>query len=108
MEQQRETERTITADRDRITLGTPIVISTYNVRTLLYQSGKFHQLCIVGVLEHRLLSLTPILEKWFDNKNWLFIHNPLKTNKEEEVLASDHKTTHKVCHWIKMHHLSDL
>ena len=83
MKQQRETERTVGADRKRMPLGTPIVVSTYNVRTL-YQTGKFHQLCcggidagvnIIGVQEHRLDSNDPISEKWSDDKNWLFFHN---------------------------------
>lgn len=83
MKQQWETKRSITANRDRISLNIPIIISTHNVRTL-YQSGKFHQLCcgsldaglnIIGVQEHCLISSTPLTELWSDDKNWLFIHN---------------------------------
>lgn len=93
MKQERETERTASADRDQIPLGTPIVVSTYNVQTL-YQPGKFHQLCsgstdagvnIVAVQEHRLLSTNPLTEKWSDDKNWLFIHNSASRNRQGGV-----------------------
>ncbi|XP_028518192.1 uncharacterized protein LOC110249715 [Exaiptasia diaphana] len=100
MKQQRETTRTAAADRDRISLGTPIVVSTYNVRTL-HQTGKFHQLCsgcidagvdIVAVQEHRLLSTNPINEKWSDDKNWMFIHNSASQSRQGGVglLVSRH------------------
>ena len=65
MKQQREIGMTVGADRKRIPLGTPIIVSTYTVRTL-YQAEKFHQLVcsgidagvnIIGVQEHRLDSI---------------------------------------------------
>ncbi|XP_066917222.1 craniofacial development protein 2-like [Clytia hemisphaerica] len=83
MKQQRETERTTAADRTRIPIREPIILSTYNVRTL-YKTGKFQQLCsggidagvnIAGIQEHRLHSTDPISQKWSDDKNWLFFYN---------------------------------
>ena len=40
---QQETVRTAGLDRERLSVSTPLVVSTYNVRTL-YQQGKAHEL----------------------------------------------------------------
>ena len=61
----------------------PLVVSTYNVRTL-HQKGKSHQLfmgCndagveIVGIQEHRLITSSPTEELWSDDKNWALVYS---------------------------------
>ena len=61
----------------RLSTFKPLVISTYNVRTL-HQQGKTHQLfmgCsdvgidIIGIQEHRLITKEPTEELWSDDKN---------------------------------------
>ena len=44
IKQQRKTKRSAAADIHQISLCKPIIISTYNVRSL-YQLGKLNQLC---------------------------------------------------------------
>ena len=77
--------RTAGLDYCRLSAFKPLVISTYNVRTL-FQTGKLHQLftgCfyvgidIVGILEHRLITTSSTEEIWSEDRNWVFVHAPL-------------------------------
>lgn len=73
--------RTVGPDYCRLSTFKPLVISTYNVRTL-HQQGKIHQLfmgCadagidIIGIQEHRLITPNPTDELWSDDRNWVLI-----------------------------------
>ena len=75
--------QTVGPDMSRLPTFKPLVVSTYNVRTL-YQGGKPHQLfmgCtdagvdIVGIQEHRLISSSPTEELWSDDRNWVLIYS---------------------------------
>ena len=75
--------RTAGPDMSRLSTFKPLLVSTYNVRTL-YQQGKLHQffsgcndvnLDIVGIQEHRLITSSPTDELWSDDKNWVVIYS---------------------------------
>ena len=75
--------QTVGPDMSRLPTFKPLVVSTYNVRTL-HQKGKPHQLftgCndagvdIVGIQEHRLITSSPTDELWSDDKNWVLIYS---------------------------------
>ena len=75
--------RTVGPDKSRLSTFKPLLISTYNVRTL-HQQGKLHQffsgcsdanLDIVGIQEHRLITSSPTDELWSDDKNWVVIYS---------------------------------
>ena len=80
-------------DMSRLPTFKPLVVSTYNVRTL-YQKGKPHQLfmgCndagvdIVGIQEHRLISSSPTEEMWSDDKNWVLIYSSATDQRQGGV-----------------------
>ena len=73
---QQETVRTTGLDRERLSVSTPLEVSTYNVCTL-YQHGKARKpfwscqdagIKIAGIQEHHLITSTPIDELWSDDK----------------------------------------
>ena len=75
--------RTVGPDKSRLPTFKPLLVSTYNVRTL-YQPGKSHQfftgcndvgLDIVGIQEHRLITSSPTDELWSDDKSWVAIYS---------------------------------
>ncbi len=74
--------RTVGPDTCRLPAFKPLIISSYNVRTL-FQQGKSHQLfmgCaeagldIVGIQEHRLICQSPTQELWSDDRKWVMIY----------------------------------
>lgn len=75
--------RTVDPNYCRLSALKPLVISTYNVRTL-FQQGKIHQLfvgCadtgvdIIGLREHRRITTNPTEELWSDDKNWVIVYS---------------------------------
>ena len=75
--------QTVGPDMSRLPTFKPLVVSTYNVRTL-HQKGKSHQLfmgCndagvdIVGIQEHRLITSSPTEGLWSDDKNWALVYS---------------------------------
>ena len=88
------------ADKQCLPVSKPLVISTYNVRTL-YQEGKNYQLfmgCadagidIIGIQEHRLITTSPTDELWSDDKNWVLAYSSASDNRQGGVgfLMSKH------------------
>ena len=90
------TSRTVGPESCRLSTFKPLVISTYNVRTL-HQQGKAHQLfmgCsdvgidIIGIQEHRLITKEPTEELWSDDMiktGCLCIALPQISDREELV-----------------------
>ncbi|XP_072036972.1 craniofacial development protein 2-like [Amphiura filiformis] len=85
--------QTVGPDMSRLPTFKPLVVSTYNVRTL-HQQGKTHQLftgCsdagvdIVGVQEHRLITSSPTDELWSDDKNWVLIYSSATDQRQGGV-----------------------
>ena len=103
MTDQRElgtSSRTVGPDYCRLSAFKPLVISTYNVRTL-FQQGKTHQLfmgCadtgvdIIGLQEHRLITTNPIEDLWSDDGNWVIVYSSATQGRQGGVglLISKH------------------
>ena len=94
------TSRTVGPESCRLSTFKPLVISTYNVRTL-HQQGKTHQLfmgCsdvgidIIGIQEHRLITKEPTEELWSDDKNWVLVYSSATDQRQGGVglLMSKH------------------
>lgn len=92
--------RTVGPEKCRLSAFKPLVVSTYNVRTL-YQQGKAHQLfmgCaatgidIIGIQEHRLITNNPTEELWSDDRNWVLIYSSATDQRQGGVgiLMSKH------------------
>ena len=85
--------RTDGLEKSRLSAFKPLIVSTYNVRTL-YQHGKTHQLFmglndagvdIVGIQEHRLITTNPTEELWSDDKNWVIIYSSASDQRQGGV-----------------------
>lgn len=94
------TSRTVGPEKCRLSTFKPLIVSTYNVRTL-YQQGKTHQLfmgCadaaidIIGIQEHRLITTNPTDELWSDDRNWVLIYSSATDQRQGGVglLMSKH------------------
>ena len=94
------TSRTVGPELCRRSTFKPLVISTYNVRTL-HQQGKTHQLfmgCsdvgidIIGIQKHRLITKEPTEELWSDDKNWVLVYSSATDQRQGGVglLMSKH------------------
>lgn len=92
--------RTVGPEPSRLSTFKPLIISTYNVRTL-HQQGKTHQLfmgCsdagidIIGIQEHRLITKEPTEELWSEDKNWVLIYSSATDQRQGGVglLMSKH------------------
>ena len=87
------TSRTVGPKSCRLSTFKPLVISTYNVRTL-HQQGNTHQLfmgCsdvgidIIGIQEHRLITKKPTEELWSDDKNWVLVYSSATDQRQGGV-----------------------
>ena len=85
--------RTDGPEKCRLSAFKPLIVSTYNVRTL-FQHGKTHQLfmsCtdagidIDGIQEHRLITTNPTEELWSDDKNWMFVYSTSSDQRQGGV-----------------------
>ncbi|XP_038063001.1 craniofacial development protein 2-like [Patiria miniata] len=102
MTDQRETgrtSRTVGLDKGRLSAFEPLVISTYNVRTL-HQKGKIHQLfmgCadagvdIIGIQEHRLITSNYTEEIWSDDRNWVMVYSSATKQRQGDCLPTPDK-----------------
>ena len=89
--------------RTRNDITNPLVIPTYNVRTL-HQQGKTHQLfmcCsdvgidIIGIQEHRLITKEPTEELWSDDKTWVLAYSSATDQRQGGVGLLMSKHIHK-------------
>ena len=85
--------RTDGPEKCRLSAFKPLIVSTYNVRTL-FQHGKIHQLfmgCtdagidIVGIQEDRLITTNPTEELLSDDKNWVFVYSTASDQRQGGV-----------------------
>ena len=94
------TSQTAGLEPCRLSTFKPLIISTYNVRTL-YQQGKTHHLfmgCsdvgidIIGIQEHRLITKDRSDELWSDDKNWVLAYSSATDQRQGGVglLMSKH------------------
>ena len=95
--------RTVGPDKSRLSAFKPLLVSTYNVRTL-YQQGKSHQffsgcndigLDIVGIQEHRLITTSPTDELWSDDRNWVLIYSSATDQRQGGVGVAMTKHIHR-------------
>ena len=91
------TSQTVGPESCRLSTFKPLVISTYNVRTL-HQQGKTHQLfmvCsdvgidIIGIQEHRLITKEPTEELWSDDNNWVLVYSSATEIPPSEASSLD-------------------
>ena len=95
--------RTVGPDYCRLSTFKPLVISTYNVRTV-YQQGKLHQLfmgCtdagidIAGIQEHRLITPSATDEVWSDDRNWVLVFSSATKQRHGGVGLAMSKHIHR-------------
>ena len=104
-----KTTRTVGPEMRRLCAFKPLVVSTYNVRTL-YQQGKSHQLfmgCsdagtdIIGIQEHRLITTNPTEELRSDDKNWVLVYSSATDQRQGGVGIMMSKHIYKCLQSVK-------
>ena len=87
------TSRTVGPELCRLSTFKPLVISTYNVKTL-HQQGETHPLFIgcsnvgidiIGIQEHRLITKESTEELWSDDKTWVLVYSSTTDQRQGGV-----------------------